>query len=712
MRNTSGLLDDEVDEDCELEDKKERGSIEFLNVEGDGILDNIFEVLWTQQDTSSRLAVVIPDTVVFKFNKPTSWYFTKISSKGRAPRFHKKKASSLRIGLILKHFEKACSICCSDIVAYYISQTETTSEGTRASHIHYLTREELPHFLLHTRNKNGILQGFVDPKPSTSSTYNNCLVRCTWSQSVCLVERRTNVHLLTSGKVSRYDKAETFEGDFRNSNEYPLTSAKLLEQIQAVCSKIVSHFFDIACGKVAITNMVVNFKFDAETRLHFLWCESVRLTVKKHPATGLPLAPKPVQIGGAQDFNLANKLKLPSKSQQGQEFKICAFCNKDYATTDLVKTAYHTLLCSYDEIQLTGTRKSEPLRRMKERWYKLSEKPVKQTNDTDKETAVPVDAQSFTQPMNTERGLLAHIDERVLLTGPMQALSKAIEEWDERQARNEKKEETLPNISSRGRSCADMPGIPWFIRKLHPYISVKDWLYVRNRDDFLNLTVSLCGFCFLGLSRGLCSQDTLRRHHNNLSKKPKLQDINEIPSMTNSRRRTVGADDRRKRRQGPSKLLVPCEVSYTAGEEEQQEDEALMGSTSMSASSPLSETKDTPMSGRKVVFLRDTESNPDEVSDIDPPENRSQRRSIDSCSQAQSMRSKVTSCSSMTSTSSGPIKVKPVMSQCRTDAAHLDPVYARSRLLRMAARNRRALQFQTLLSSKQDVQQQPTYIDT
>ena len=78
MRNVAALLDEEVDEDCELEDKKERGSIEFLNCEGDGIFDNIYEVMWTQQDVKSRINVVVPDTVVFKFNKPTSWYYSQV----------------------------------------------------------------------------------------------------------------------------------------------------------------------------------------------------------------------------------------------------------------------------------------------------------------------------------------------------------------------------------------------------------------------------------------------------------------------------------------------------------------------------------------------------------------------------------------------------------------------------------------------------------
>ncbi|KAJ9468149.1 hypothetical protein DIPPA_16640 [Diplonema papillatum] len=195
----SSTLDDDVDADCQLEDKKERGSAEFMNMEGDGILDSMYEVLWTQQDKEA-IDMIVPDTVTFKFNKPTNWYFTKVSSKTKRVRLHKKKPSAIRVSAILKHFQRTCAACCSDIAAYYISQPESTGGCC----IYYLTRDELSHFLLHKRNKNGILQGFVDPKPTTSNTYHNSLIRCSWSQSVCLVERRVNVHLLTSAKASRY----------------------------------------------------------------------------------------------------------------------------------------------------------------------------------------------------------------------------------------------------------------------------------------------------------------------------------------------------------------------------------------------------------------------------------------------------------------------------------------------------------------------------
>eukprot|EP01063_Lacrimia_lanifica_P022087 TRINITY_DN29795_c0_g1_i1.p1 TRINITY_DN29795_c0_g1~~TRINITY_DN29795_c0_g1_i1.p1 ORF type:complete len:812 (+),score=251.78 TRINITY_DN29795_c0_g1_i1:129-2564(+) len=575
MRGNLSMVDDEVDDDCELEDKKERGAIEFLNFEGDGIMEHLFEVIWTKPHGGGvGPNVMIPDTVTFKFDKPTAWYFTKVSPKTHQHRFHKKKGCALRVGTILRYFvDRISSTCASDIVAYYISQTELSkdNDGLKPSRIHYLTKDELPHFLLHTRNKNGILQRFVNPKPSTSSTFNNCLVRCTWSQSVCLVERRTNVHLLTDKKTSRYDRAETFEGDFRNSKEHPLTSAKLLEHIQHVCARIVEHYQEVACGKIIVTNMVINFKFDPNTQLHLLWCESLRLSVKTHPMTGVALAPKPVQIGVCTEkFSLANKLELPPKTQQGQAFSRCPFCECDFSANDMVAAEYRTLLATYDEIKLSGkTYATKAIDRMRRRIQKRrQEQGGDERQGLPPQHQVPVDAHSFTQPMSTDKGLLAHIDERLLLENPVMALARAIEEWSQRQLRNDVEASLSPKANKKGqewewgRSCGDCPGIPWFIVQLHPYITLKDWVHVRDRDDFLGLKVSLCAFCYLGLTHGMSSQDTLKRFHRNLARKPRIERRDEIPSATLQQRKTVPIDERRQKRPGRSRLLVPVQAVF------------------------------------------------------------------------------------------------------------------------------------------------------
>eukprot|EP00756_Hemistasia_phaeocysticola_P042193 Hpha_TRINITY_DN16956_c2_g4::TRINITY_DN16956_c2_g4_i1::g.54197::m.54197 len=618
MSATAALLDEEMDEDCEIEDKKERGAIEYLNCEGDGVFDNIYEVLWTKQEGGRSIDVVVPDTVVFKFNKPTGWYYTKVT-KNAAFVLHKKRLSSLRMGLILHHFQNASAASCSDVVAYYISQVDMEAEqsGQRASQIHYLAKQELERFLLHTKNKNGILQRFVDPKPSTSSKHHNTLVRCSWTQSVCLVERRSNVHDLKPPSVptqkhprlSRYDRAETFEGDFRNSNEYPLTSLRLLEQIQTVCQRIVAHYAGVALGRLGVSRMVVNFKFDRNTRLHFLWCESLRIERNVHPVTGAFLAPPPSVIGASvtRGFSLANKLKVPPRDRQLESFVACRFCGHSGAASEFVTAQYHTLLSAVDDAPNPASRPNRLLERLKERWARAEEamsrtgppppsprkqrvRPWAQKKEPaaepppeakDSAAGMTVDESSFTRPVNVEQGLLAHIDERQLLKDPMAALALAAREWGERVKREREQQEaaqasgmltpkdqalrlTQTRSMSKGALVSDNDlSIPWFVKFLHPYMTGKDWSELKGRSDFQKLQVTMCDSCYVSLVEGLGAEGPAKRR---AAQRPCFGPGRDAPSVSPPRRLASpgSAASRRPLRglHGTSRLMIPCNVRF------------------------------------------------------------------------------------------------------------------------------------------------------
>eukprot|EP00906_Rhabdomonas_costata_P016666 RCo023932 len=128
-----------VDADCELEDKKTVGDLDFMNVEGDGVLDVIYEVLWTTWDSKSTLEIVVPDTVVFRFDKAIAWYYTKMiaeeegeggSARGPAvPRLHKKKEEVLRNQIILESFLKSAKGGISEVVAYFICHSSSSGGG-------------------------------------------------------------------------------------------------------------------------------------------------------------------------------------------------------------------------------------------------------------------------------------------------------------------------------------------------------------------------------------------------------------------------------------------------------------------------------------------------------------------------------------------------------------------------------------------------------
>eukprot|EP01006_Ploeotia_vitrea_P030932 TRINITY_DN63245_c0_g1_i2.p1 TRINITY_DN63245_c0_g1~~TRINITY_DN63245_c0_g1_i2.p1 ORF type:complete len:906 (-),score=71.36 TRINITY_DN63245_c0_g1_i2:117-2834(-) len=553
----------DIDDDCELEDKKEPGETDFLNVEGDGVLDVIYECLWTKwDDMDLKLDMVIPDTVVFKFNKPIAWYFTRVLRSGGKiiPKLHKKKDSMLRNKNILAAFLHTTSKNVSEIVAYFISICKPDQPavpggeptGKVFTRITYFNRQDLETFLLMREERDdGILQVFVDPKPSTSGKYFNSLIRCTWSPSVCLVERRASIHLLDDPKHSMYERAETFEGTFRNSEEFPLTSITLLDDIQHRCLTIVNHFLNIA-RTIAVKRMVLNFKFDTRGLLMFLWCESLRLVRDMSVPHRAPVVVG--TDGKLPEFNLDNKLKLPSRLRQGVVFDTCSLCDRAHSIFTMFRVKYRTILASYNEIHNpagTGCNWVEDvvaLRHMKEQeatrinrtWEEAIARPKaskrsrpwrekKKEEKAAPEWAPPidvVDATLFTEPNKEHSGLLSKIDNRILLHDPMEALNeltyrladiKASEEQN-----TEAKKQELKQISST--LASQQIQIPWFIRKLHPYMTIYDYIKVRARDDFQNIEAQMCGTCFLTITKQFPSihtmTDTMKEA---LSRKPKLK---------------------------------------------------------------------------------------------------------------------------------------------------------------------------------------------
>eukprot|EP01012_Entosiphon_sulcatum_P046324 TRINITY_DN6218_c0_g1_i3.p1 TRINITY_DN6218_c0_g1~~TRINITY_DN6218_c0_g1_i3.p1 ORF type:complete len:598 (+),score=50.39 TRINITY_DN6218_c0_g1_i3:699-2492(+) len=164
-----------------------------------------------------------------------------------------------------------------------------------------------------------------------------------------------------------YDRVETFEGVFSNSEEFPLTSITLLEAIQRTCLAMVNHYLSIpAFNKMlgGVSRMILNFKFDAKNVLHFLWCESLRLTPKESPppaplefASGIPEkapAKKGVEALAhsiyTTPFDMHTKLRLPVGKLQGEVYGTCALCDRDHNQNTLHSVAYRTLLAALGEL--------------------------------------------------------------------------------------------------------------------------------------------------------------------------------------------------------------------------------------------------------------------------------------------------------------------------------------------------------------------------
>eukprot|EP00750_Incisomonas_marina_P027143 INCI6144.1.p1 GENE.INCI6144.1~~INCI6144.1.p1 ORF type:complete len:687 (+),score=132.26 INCI6144.1:298-2358(+) len=238
-------------------------SIGNFPLDGDGVVQNLFNYLWCKDEQNCGPSINIPDTIVYMYCQPAYWYFTSV--KGQIMR---KNRHNLTAKNIEEVFLKKAPVA-TEIVAYFISQASGKSQE---SVIEYFSAKTL-HDFLHNRPKvqNGILQRFIQPKG-----VKNHMVRSIWSPKVCLLERRMNIRKLHDKRFSLYERAVTFEGNEINCETTPIRGAFLPNKVQVVNETIVQHVAEVSFHKHKISRMVLNFKVDPSDKLWLLWCSSIR----------------------------------------------------------------------------------------------------------------------------------------------------------------------------------------------------------------------------------------------------------------------------------------------------------------------------------------------------------------------------------------------------------------------------------------------------
>ena len=87
----------------------------FNVLEGDGVIENIYHFLWTKDTIfNTDPSVYIPQTILYKYQKPCYWYFTSVIDG----KLKKKSSGKVNSTHIREVFSK--NISKSGIVAYYI----------------------------------------------------------------------------------------------------------------------------------------------------------------------------------------------------------------------------------------------------------------------------------------------------------------------------------------------------------------------------------------------------------------------------------------------------------------------------------------------------------------------------------------------------------------------------------------------------------------
>lgn len=280
----------------------------FNLLEGDGIIESIYHLLWTKDSVFNiDPYVVIPDTILYKYSKPCYWYFSsktdlklkkKIASNLNNNHIKEKfvKGYNKEVGIIAYFIYKKSNKSVDNIknnnnkniTNYNLNQVYSTTTKTINNFyesnnktvldnegliIEYFTKEELFKYL---DNKmpcdEGVLQKFEIPKGN-----NNFTIRVNWTPKMCLFEKKINLKNIYDKKSNIYEKAVTYEGyDFQTLYQ-PLRGSNIPDRLEKISNSIASHISNISLERIKITRMILNYKITKEDKIILLWCSHLRL---------------------------------------------------------------------------------------------------------------------------------------------------------------------------------------------------------------------------------------------------------------------------------------------------------------------------------------------------------------------------------------------------------------------------------------------------
>jgi hypothetical protein len=252
-----------------------------IDLNCDGISLDFFNLLWTKDELNFGPSVNIPDTVVFRFGKPVSWYFT--AKNGKIKKKNRQNLMNARVEeCFLKH------LLGYDVIATYISMPVDNHEleadavvTEKNPTIEFFDRKGLNDFLYHRgRSNNGILQKFIEPKG-----VKNEAIRAIWSPKVCLLERCENIHQLHDHRYGLFERCVCFEGPDYYSASAPLRGQVLAGQIQKACEALVAHISEVTFAQQQVSRIVLTFKVDSRDKVWLLYSTSIRVNA---PSSTLP----------------------------------------------------------------------------------------------------------------------------------------------------------------------------------------------------------------------------------------------------------------------------------------------------------------------------------------------------------------------------------------------------------------------------------------
>ena len=340
----------------------------FNVLEGDGVIENIYHFLWTKDTIfNTDPYVIIPHTILYKYQKPCYWYFTSVIDG----KLKKKSSGKINSNHIREVFTKHISN--SGIIAYYIYKKnkiqskyesdkpnfekrmkslfdkELEEEYKEGYIMEYFDMKKFDEFLRNKYNyEDGILQKFEDPKGDYNITY-----RLNWSPKLCLFEKCSNIKKIYDKKYDIYERAVTYDGEEFHIKIEPLKGSNLPDRIEKIGTSIANHVSNITLEKIKIIRMILNFKIDKKDRVLFLWCSSLRIDnrldkripneIKRVKEVDI----NKINIRCPEDINLF-KYNINGKPIKPHKDAICLNCGQKIESYRLYEISFKNLIESHE----------------------------------------------------------------------------------------------------------------------------------------------------------------------------------------------------------------------------------------------------------------------------------------------------------------------------------------------------------------------------
>ena len=495
----------------------------FNALEGDGVIENIYHFLWTKDTIfNSDPSVYIPQTILFKYQKPCYWYFTSVIDH----KLKKKNSSKLNKENISQVFLKHIPKC--GIVAYYIykknnvpskyisdkptfdkimkninkdidkSETsknngnnENNSKKNEAYIIEYFDVKKFNDFLdKKIIYDDGILQKFEEPKGEYNITY-----RLTWSPKLSLFEKCTNLKKINDNHFDIYERAVTYDGEEFQTKTEPIKGNHIPQRIEKIGLNIVNHVSNITLEKIKIIRLILNFKIDKKDRIIFLWCSSLRILNTSNVIN-------PRLIGLKDQSKIAQNFYRKQQNIKEIDNEKIKLRPPDYVNLFKYSVSGKPILPQKESVCLNCGQKVENYR-----LYEISFKNIIEGHDNRKRDKKYYSI--FNKINMTSSGI------EVI---PCNSDKKRLDENDE--VIDKLKANKINNFI-----------IPKIIQQLYPKLKFQDYFSLKNDTFFRNKTTCICDDCYLEITK-YCSM--AGSNNENLLRSYKKDEINPIFNMFKS----------------------------------------------------------------------------------------------------------------------------------------------------------------------------------